>query len=102
MHKIGWDWTAEEIEQAKQLSRELLIQLYTGGIWGFSFFVNKASRKIQLTTSTGSPATKEYFYAEATDSDIFEEYIGRCVCLCKATGTPVPQFIKNKNKEAKP
>lgn len=106
------DWTTGEIEQAKRLSRELIVQLFDEGKCSPVFFIPDGTNligllKVFLETATIWVPARELlaqnnaFWAEVSGNDVFNVDIGRCVCLCRATGTPVPDFIENKNRRAK-
>jgi len=93
--KIWRDWTSEEIEQAGKLYGELCKELMEKGYLPF-FLAEEKEKAMHLY------ALDHTYRAQAVGSDVFNELIGDCVCLCKATGTPIPDFIKNKNREVKP
>lgn len=95
------DWTPQEIEQAKQLSRELIMQMFDEGKCSPVFYVPLAHNSVNLSLQFGIPCKRAHFIAKPYSGDVFNADIGKCVCLCKATGTPIPDFIKNKNREAK-
>lgn len=104
------DWTTEELEAAKKLSRELLCKLFDESV--DVLFLRSGDDVIaHIQRPMGSCASVEIpgvepLYAlkqnlvKATPigNDVFNATIGKCVCLCRATETPVPKFIKNKNK----
>ena len=95
-------WTAEEIEQAKQLSRKLVVRLFDEGECSPVFYVDQEDNSVSLSLQFGYPHKRGNFISKPSGGDVFNADIGKCVCLCKATGTPMPEFIKNKNGEVKP
>lgn len=92
------DWAAEEIEQAKELSRKLMCKIFDDG------------DSIKFVKVLGSPcemfavfynrfgSVSDIFKSKSSGRDKFNEWIGKCVCLCKATQTPIPSFILDKNR----
>lgn len=100
MKQTKGDWTAEEIEQAKQLSRKLLVRLFDEGECSPVFYVDQEDNSVSLSLQFGHPYKRVDFIAKPSGGDVFNAAIGKCVCLCKATGTPIPNIIKNK--EVKP
>lgn len=96
------DWTPQEIERAKQLSRKLIVQLFDEGKCSPVFYVCENSGYVMLSLEFGIPCMGiDDIYARPSGTDHFNKDIGECVCLCKAANTPIPEFIKNKNREAK-
>lgn len=94
------DWTAEEIEQAKELSHKLLCKIFDEGKYSVVWCVNRDY--IGMSITRGFPYKIYYgFWSRPQGNDKFNPWIGKCVCLCKATQTPIPSFILNKNKEMK-
>ena len=92
------DWTAEEIEQAKELSRKLMCKIFDDGdsikfvkVWG-----SPCEMSVVFYNRFGS--VSDIFKSKPSGGDKFNEWIGKCVCLCKATQTPIPSFILDKNK----
>lgn len=99
------DWTYSEIEQAKELSRNLILKLWDADI---SWFFNgsnavEVSAYVPFGDNNKLPSVQfgglNLYAAYPSGNDIFNEHIGKCVCLCKLTNTPVPKFIIDKNKE---
>lgn len=88
------EWTANEIEQARTLSHELLCKWFDMG-HTVAFYVYE--NKINATSAFGTNPYPREYSARLSCDDTFNETIGKCVCLCKITGTPVPDFIQNKN-----
>lgn len=96
--KPNTDWTAEEIELAKELSHKLLCKIFDDGD-SIKFTVIKEYPNIVLASFYRDNFRS--FKAKAKHGDKPNEWIGKCVCLCKATQTPIPSFILDKNKERK-
>lgn len=102
-NKSDLDWTHEEIQMAKELSRKMLIQIFDeGGCIDFTG-CHKGDTAIWANyyTNDNRPGTAGQFVARVKNDDVFNQWIGKCVCLCKATKTPIPSFILDKNKERK-
>jgi len=94
------DWTAEEIEQAKELSHKLMCKIFDEGKYSVVWCVNRDY--IGMSIARGFPyKINDGFWARPQGNDKFNPWIGKCVCLCKATQIPIPSFILNKNKERK-
>lgn len=99
------EWTDEEIEQAKHLSRDLILKLWDAGC--DIVILYNANIEVRAHRPYGDssrlPAARfgglNSYTACPSGNDIFNEHIGKCVCLCKLTNTPVPKFIIDKNKE---
>lgn len=90
------DWTTGEIELARMVAHEKLCELYDRG--ASVVFYSRRGRIVEATNRFGScPGTKNVV-ARPSGNDAFNDDIGRCVCLCKLTGDPVPDFIMNKNR----
>lgn len=104
------DWTIEELEAAKKLSRELLCKLFDKNVG--VLFLRSGNEVIVHLQRPGVfcsvveiPDVASLYVlkqnsvkATPIGNDVFNATIGKCVCLCRATETPVPKFIKNKNK----
>lgn len=108
------DWTEAEIEEAKKLSDEVILELYHGfnypvfyfypetkscrlvygGYGGFGTHIDYSDTEKQVRVTLHN--SREYF-SKAVGKDIYNPYIAMCVCLCKATGRKIPKFIRDKN-----
>lgn len=108
-HKIAYDavdaackayknrrtgWTEDELKEAKELAEKLVFKLMIEGDeahveWGV-IRKNGIPYAVKLMCHT----SRRRYTATCTRNDPFNEIIGKCVCLCKATGTPIPEFIK--------
>lgn len=99
------EWTDEEIECAKELSRHLILKLWDADISWFFHGSNavEVSAYVPFGDNNKLPSVQfgglNLYAAYPSGNDIFNEHIGKCVCLCKLTSTPVPKFIIDKNKE---
>lgn len=89
------EWTADEIEQARTLSHELICKWFDkGNSIVFSVTGTTVYAKALYANSPSYTTTN----ARPSCDDTFNETIGKYVCLCKITGNPVPDFIQSKNK----
>lgn len=87
MHK----WTEDEIKRAALLVAELLSKAIEGNPSNdFSLFFYKESKLTVFREFFGSTR----YPAKPDERDEYNPIIGACVALCKATGTPIPDFIK--------
>ena len=92
--KQHFDWTEEELEQARELFKELAAEWVLDKRNSFIFFSSSFARNVQLITDTGFEIAR----ATAKNDDVFNPTIGKVVCLCKALHKPIPDFINNKNR----
>lgn len=91
--KQHFDWTEEELEQARELFKELAAEwvLDQNDILVFSENQHKEEVRLEiryLSDICGTPR----------GNDVFNPLIGKVVCLCKALNKPIPDFINNKNR----
>lgn len=94
-----YEWTPAEIERAKDKNCSLLMKAYKKGLC--PVFYNLEDLKdpfVRCDLNYGTFGIDKITYAFPKGKDKFNWDIGRCVALCKAMGEPVPDFIKNKNK----
>lgn len=99
------NWTGDEINEAEELFKELLTECVEKGFVpyfrrcgnGVSLWVYEEYTESELR-SAPLHCTAKYF-AVRSGKDIFNEKIGQAVCLCKALGKPIPDFIREKNKK---
>lgn len=92
--KMYFDWTEEELKQARELFKELAAEWVLDRRNSLIFFPSSFARNVQLITDTGFEIT----HATAKNDDVFNPTIGKVVCLCKALNKPIPDFINNKNR----
>ena len=92
--KMYFDWTEEELKQARELFKELAAEWVLDRRNSLIFFPSSFARNVQLITDTGFEITR----ATAKNDDVFNPLIGKVVCLCKALNKPIPDFISNKNR----
>ena len=78
------------------------MRLFDEGECSPVFYVEQEDNSVSLSLQFGRPYKRVDFFSKPSGGDVFNADIGKCVCLCKATGTPMPEFIKNKNGEVKP
>jgi len=83
-------WTYDEILQAKNLSKELLEDIFLSGL---SVAFNVEGNQVRAYNRFGKPYGQREVTAEPSHHDEFNEWIGKCVCLCKLTGNRIPDFI---------
>lgn len=91
------DWTEEEIQQARRITEDLILNLHDDGLSPV-FYYYKEFKKIICTLKVGNPFNDVTYRAFPKENHIFNKHIGRCVAICHVAGKPVPDFIKNKNK----
>ena len=88
-------WTEEEIAEAKNLAMKIMTQMCLDGYsieWFGSY--NYITARIRAYGRVESKNFDCAFYAP--DWNI---WIAKCVCLCRATGKDVPEFIIKKAGE---
>lgn len=95
------EWTPAEIERAKDKTCSLLMRAYEKSLCPV-FYKKYSSDKtpyVECRISFGTfGKDRGATFAIPSGKDKFNWDIGRCVALCKAMNAPVPDFIKNKNK----
>lgn len=92
--KKYFDWTEEELKQARELFKELAAEWVLDKRNSLIFFSSSFARNVQLITDTGFEIAR----ATVQNDDVFNPTIGKVVCLCKALNKPIPDFINNKNR----
>lgn len=93
------EWTEAEIEEAIQLSDEMILELHHRHLSPV-FYHNASANDVSLALCWGAPS-KSLDFSSFPKGDPYNAEIGRCVCLCKATGRKIPEFIRNKNRGRK-
>lgn len=94
------DWTEEEIKEAKRLSDEMVLELFHAGkspMFSYSGCGNTVSF-VLMKFGMWLGAYGEAYCAKVRGKNIPNLDIGKCVCLCKATGREIPDFILRKNR----
>lgn len=95
-----YDWTPMDICKARAICVILLKKAFQKNLCPVFYkqknFYDEPIVKCRLDFGS-FPAAKEAI-AAPSGKDKFNWDIGRCVALCKVMGEPVPDFIKNKNK----
>ena len=91
--KKYFDWTEEELKQARELFKELAAEWVLDQNDILVFRNNRNEERITMETCAmcdilGTPR----------GNDVFNSTIGKVVCLCKALHKPIPDFINNKNR----
>lgn len=95
-----YDWTPLEIDKARRICTFLLDKAFSKNLCPVFYKQKNCYDEpiVKCRLDFGSfPAAKEAI-AVPSGKDKFNWDIGRCVALCKAMNRPVPDFIKNKNK----
>ena len=93
--KKYFDWTDEELKQARELFKELAAECVLDNNQNLVFAVNPYNKSVRLLTTR---FRLELECAIAHNNDVFNPTIGKVVCLCKALNKPIPDFINNKNR----
>lgn len=88
-------WTAEEIAEAKHLAMQIMTQLCLDS---YSISWSKADNAISLWMLDEDSRNHSNTFC-MTDPLYWNTWIGKCVCLCRATGREVPAFIIKKAGE---
>lgn len=88
-------WTAEELAEAKHLAMQIMQQLCLDG---YSISWSKADNAISLWMLDEDSRNHSNTFC-MTDPFYWNPWIGKCVCLCRATGREVPTFIVKKAGE---
>lgn len=94
------EWTEAEIEEATRLSDEMILELHhrhLSPVLGYKKSENKTVLHLAKSDAESGRGWKEYASSPRGD-DPFDYDIGRCVCLCRATGRKIPEFIRDKNR----
>ena len=92
--KKYFDWTEEELKQARELFKELAEEWVLDRLKPLIFYSSAYGKMVQLLTNTDFEIAR----AKAKNDDVFNHIIGKVVCLCKALNKPIPDFINNKNR----
>ena len=92
---IKHKWTYGELIKAQELSKQLLYKIYFEQNMSVVFYIN--NQDVQATLKFGLPSRSISVIAKPTKYDKFSVVIGKCVCLCKLTGTKIPDFISGSN-----
>lgn len=96
-----YEWTPAEIERAKDKNCSLLMRAYKKNLCPV-FYKKYSSDGLPYVACSINFGTfgkdRGTTFAIPKGKDKFNWDIGRCVALCKVMGEPVPDFIKNKNK----
>lgn len=92
-------WTEAELAEAKRLAMRIMAQLCLDG-YDITWSVKV---KLDYTTSVSvflqdSLKNREWGFC-LLSNDKWKLWIAKCVCLCRATGREVPEFIIKKAGE---
>lgn len=101
IHSRKHAYTSEQIEQAKKLCGEMMVELLESGKIRIRF-QDKENDPPYCDRRTFIYAGKPGYipteaYATCSDHDEYNVWIGRCVALCKALHKPIPAFIIGGN-----
>lgn len=105
------EWTGDELAQAEKLYKDYLaefvnkgyIPVFTIGCHNMIFLkVFENAHTIKFISNDDALEyifnLSKHYFTSLTKDDVFNETIGKVVCLCKALDKPIPDFIKNKNR----
>lgn len=84
-------YTAEQVEQAKKLTKEMLLDCFDKEISVVFYAGNDSEVSANLTF--GKPSGDSSETATCSDHDEPNKWIGKCVALCKALHKPIPAFV---------
>lgn len=90
------DWTEEEINHAVLLCKECLWDLNEEKLYADFYRSGQKITKCVIRKANGTSLFVDRVQARLA-GDVYNEIIGKCVCLCKATGRKIPKFILKKN-----
>ena len=95
-----YDWTSLEIYKAKGICTFLLDKAFSKNLCPVFYNLEDYNEGpfVRCDLNYGAFGIDKIAHALPKGKDKFNWDIGRCVALCKAMGEPVPDFIKNKNK----
>ena len=93
-----YEWTKAEIEEATRLSDEMILDLHHKRLNPVFYH---AAGEVRLKFGFFEPSGDCNYIAAVPKGAPYSAEIGRCVCLCKATGRKIPAFIRNKNRGRK-
>lgn len=88
-------WTAQELADAKHLALRIMNQLCLDG---YSISWAKVDSSISVWIQDENGQTSRHAFC-MTDAELWNIWIAKCVCLCRATGREAPEFIVKKAGE---
>ena len=91
-------WTAEELAEAKCLAMRIMEQLCLDG-YGISWYKVESCELHSISLWLESEEKKMTNRTCYIGSSKWDVWIAKCVCLCRATGRDVPEFIIKKAGE---
>lgn len=89
-------YSCAEVEEAKKLCKEMLSELFDSRQSCVLYVLPKDRIEVKLTF--GYPCGKEIAVAKCSQNDEYNEWIGKCVALCKVLHKPIPAFIVGGEK----
>lgn len=87
------EWTNDEIAKAGKMADEMILELHHKRLSPVLYYMPEEKRT-SLSLDFGLPSKEEFYNTQVHGNDAYNEVIGRCVCLCKATGRDIPDFIR--------
>lgn len=87
-------WTAEELTEAKHLAMQIMTQLCLDG-YNISWYGGAFYLSLFIESEFGEKTHGLCFI----DKSMWNTWIAKCVCLCRAVGRDVPAFIIKKAGE---
>ena len=91
-------WTAEELAEAKHLAMKIMEQLCLDG-YSISWYKVESYEFHSISVWLESEEKKMTNRTCSIDSSNWDVWIAKCVCLCRANGREVPEFIIKKAGE---
>lgn len=93
-------WTDGEISEAKRISEEIILNLFHRKMsCDFYELVWQKRKWVECYIHPARyPDNKRRYVAVPLGDDVYDFYIGCCVCLCKAAERDIPDFILQKNR----
>ena len=94
-------WTAEEIAEAKHLAMQIMTQLCLDGygIEWYKITEMYCHKAVSVWLSNPDDDSFNRTVMCYIPSALFDTWIAKCVCLCRATDREVPAFIIKKAGE---
>jgi len=83
-------YTDEQIQEAKQICKRLLCKAFDDGL-SVVFYVGNTT---SACTDYGSPFKVNTKSAKCSETDEYNEWIGRLVALCKLLGESYPSWVR--------
>ena len=91
-------WTAEELAEAKHLATQIMQQLCLDG-YSISWYKVESYELHSISVWLELGKGKKTNCTCSISTSKWNLWIAKCVCLCRATGRDVPDFIVKKAGE---